>query len=104
MRITHVDLHDVATDCNKMLEELGSHDALTIKPNGSTTTILSKNINSGELVQLYEDIVLWEGYAFLNGYATALKNLKLESANVAFDNETTPKPAKSLFGIFRRNT
>ncbi|RBQ02818.1 hypothetical protein [Pedobacter miscanthi] len=103
MRITHVDLHDVAIDCNKILEELGSHDELKLKPNGSTTTILSKNINSGEVVELYEDIVLWEGYAFLNGYATALKNLKVESANVTYDNETTHKPSKTLFGIFKRN-
>jgi len=100
-KYTHVNLHDLKEDINKKLLALGSEWILRCRPNSQFTSIWSKNINTGQDIEMIFDYEVDEAYAYLLGYATALINLKIDGIPIEFDNSTEERPIrKKILGIF----
>ncbi|KLT66473.1 hypothetical protein [Pedobacter sp. BMA] len=100
-KYTHINLHDLKEDVNKKLLELGSEWILRCRPDGRFTSIWSKNINTGQDIEMIFDYEVDEAYAYLLGYATALINLKIDGLPVTFDNSPAESQRRKKFlGIF----
>ncbi|NTE00476.1 hypothetical protein G6M26_23295 [Agrobacterium tumefaciens] len=102
-RHTHVQLHDLIQKVNKSFGRLGSPWILCPRPNSLTTSIQTKNVETGQEIYLIEDCSVDDAYKYVQGYHDALINLHIDGVKVVFE---SPKVVldnikrKKILGVF----